>query len=60
MRKETDQSHVLTILPPPADIDMAVVGTHVAHTTAKLAMEGEYTQARMNALVSQRLMQRQR
>lgn len=41
------------------DIDMAVVGTHVAHTTAKLAMEGEYTQARMNALVSQRLMQRQ-
>ena len=42
------------------DIQMAVVGTHAAHTTAKLAIEGEFTHARMNALVSQRLMQRTR
>ena len=47
-------------LPLFADIQMAVVGTHTAHTTAKLAMEGEFTHARMNALVSQRLMQRTR
>lgn len=39
---------------------MAVVGTHAAHTSAKLAMKGEFTHARLNALVSQRLMQRTR
>ena len=39
---------------------MAVVGTHVAHRTANLAMQGEYTQARISALSNQRLLQRTR
>jgi hypothetical protein len=40
------------------DIDMSVVGAHVAHTTATLAMGGEYSQARLSALSSQRMLQR--
>jgi hypothetical protein len=40
------------------DIDMSVVGTHVARTTASLAVEGEYSQARLSALSNQRLLQR--
>ena len=43
-----------------ADIDMSVVGAHVAHTTATLAMGGEYSQARLSALSSQRMLQRNR
>ena len=43
-----------------ADIDMSVVGAHVAHTTATLAMGGEYSQARLSALSSQRMLQRTR
>jgi hypothetical protein len=42
------------------DIDMSVVGTHVARTTASLAVEGEYSQARLSALSNQRLLQRTR
>ena len=42
------------------DIHLAVVGTHAAHTSAKLAMEGEYTEARVNAFSRQRLLQRTR
>ena len=42
------------------DIDMSVVGAHVAHTTATLAMGGEYSQARLSALSSQRMLQRTR
>ena len=42
------------------DIHLAVVGTHAAHTSAKLAMEGEYTEARVNAFSNQRLLQRTR
>ena len=41
-------------------MDMSVVGCHVAHTTATLAMGGEYSQARLNALSNQRLLQRVR
>ena len=37
-----------------------MVGSHVARNTAKLTMEGEYTGARLHALKSQRLMQRNR
>jgi len=37
-----------------------VVGTHVARNTAKLTMEGEYTEARVNAMSQQRLLQRTR
>jgi hypothetical protein len=37
---------------------MSVVGAHVAHTTATLAMGGEYSQARLSALSSQRMLQR--
>ena len=39
---------------------MSVVGAHVAHTTATLAMGGEYSQARLSALSSQRMLQRTR
>jgi hypothetical protein len=42
------------------DIHLAVVGSHAAHTSAKLAMEGEYTEARVNAFSKQRLLQRTR
>ena len=42
------------------DIDMSVVGAHVAHTAATLAMGGEYSQARLGALSSQRMLQRTR
>ena len=42
------------------DIDMSVVGAHVAHTAATLAMGGEYSQARLSALSSQRMLQRNR
>ena len=43
-----------------SDIDMGVVGTHVAHNTATLAMGGEYSQARLSALSSQRMLQKAR
>ena len=43
-----------------SDIDMGVVGTHVAHNTAALAMGGEYSQARLGALSSQRMLQKAR
>ena len=42
------------------DIHLAVVGTHAAHTSAKLAIEGEYTEARVNCFSKQRLLQRTR
>jgi hypothetical protein len=42
------------------DMDMSVVGAHVAHTTATLAMGGEYSQARLGAISSQRLLQKAR
>ena len=42
------------------DIHLTVVGSHAAHTSAKLAMEGEYTEARVNAFSKQRLLQRTR
>ena len=45
---------------PLADIHLAVVGTHAAHASARLAMEGEYTEARVNAFSKQRLLQRTR
>ena len=45
---------------PPPDIHMNVVGTHVAQRTAELAMEGEYTTARLAALTNQRLLARSR
>ena len=41
-------------------IDLAVLGKHIANTTAKLAMEGEFTQARVNAIVGQRLIEKHR
>ena len=47
-------------MPVATDIDISVVGTHVAHTTAQLAMEGEYSQARLGAISSQRLLQKAR
>ena len=37
---------------------MQVLGVHVAKTTARMALEGEYTKARTKALVTQRLVQR--
>ena len=42
------------------DIKMAVLGSHAAHKTAALAMDGEYTSARANAIGMQRLLQRNR
>lgn len=43
-----------------SDMDMSVVGAHAAHTTATLAMGGEYSMARLSALSSQRLLQKAR
>ena len=56
----TLQLHEYSSIPVRADIHMGVVGTHVAHNTAKLTMDGEYTHARLNAMSSQRLLQRTR
>ncbi|XP_065898859.1 circularly permutated Ras protein 1-like [Dysidea avara] len=41
-----------------AGSNVQVLGAHVAKTTAKMALEGEYTKARTKALVNQRLVQR--
>ena len=45
-------------IPHPAGSNVQVLGAHVAKTTAKMALEGEYTKARTKALVNQRLVQR--
>ncbi|KAL5473515.1 hypothetical protein EMCRGX_G028006 [Ephydatia muelleri] len=39
-------------------IDLAILGKHIASTTARLAMEGEFTQARVSAIVGQRLIEK--
>ena len=41
-------------------MDLAILGKHIANTTAKLTMEGEFTQARVNAIVGQRLIEKHR
>ena len=41
-------------------IDLAILGKHIASTTARLAMEGEFTQARVSAIVGQRLIEKNR
>ena len=41
-----------------AGSNVQVLGVHVAKTTARMALEGEYTKARTKALVNQRLVQR--
>ena len=51
---------LLFLLFPTADMDLALVGAHVTHTTAQLAMEGEYSEARVKAMANQRLLQRNR
>ena len=40
------------------DANVAVLGAHAAQSAAKLAVEGLYGEARINALVTQRLVER--
>ena len=40
------------------DANVAVIGTHAAQSAAKLAVEGNYAEARINALVTQKLVER--
>lgn len=42
------------------DMDIGVIGSHVAKQTAALAMEGEFTNARMVTLQAQRMIHEQR
>ena len=51
-------TYIYTVFAFVVEMDMSVVGAHVAHTTATLAMGGEYSQARLNALSSQRMLQK--
>ena len=39
-------------------VDVNVVGTHAAHTVAALAIDGEYSQARINAFAVKKLLKR--
>ena len=39
-------------------INVKVVGTHAAHTMAALALEGEYSQARISAFAVKKLLKR--
>ena len=42
----------------PSDANIGVLGAHAAQSAAKLAVEGLYGEARMNALVTQKLVER--
>lgn len=42
----------------PSDIDMDVMGCHALRTSANLAAEGKFSEARTGAIASQRLMKR--
>ncbi|WP_411016214.1 hypothetical protein, partial [Salmonella sp. s51884] len=38
--------------------NVGIVGAHAAQTAARLAVEGDFSQAQMNALVTQKLVER--
>jgi hypothetical protein len=40
-----------------AGMDTGIIGSHVAKKTAELTMQGEYTQARVKSLATQRMLQ---
>lgn len=41
-------------------MDAGIIGTHVAKQAADLTMQGEFTQARVKSLATQRLLQKHR
>ena len=40
------------------DANVGVIGAHAAQSAARLAVEGHYAQAKINALITQKLVQR--
>ena len=42
------------------DMDIGVIGSHVAKQTAELTMQGEFTKARVKSLSAQKMLHEQR
>ena len=45
---------------PLIEMDVGVVGSHVARQTAELTMQGEFTKARVKSLSAQKMLHEQR